>query len=223
MRTIIYTLFILSWIAEGTILRLTAQQTPITAEVISERVRTGGLVDAAQALTQKSGTRSQRELDVIGDALVAFALSASNIARTSTGEEATRNRDLASAAVSVLRDAARDPRGGMPYLGAAERLERIASGPERVGVEAVVALVFLPDKSQALDRLRHIATLDVYAAPTAVSLLNQPFHTGPEGLAVLQQLCLEGRVAHAIAKDDLDRIAAVHGWICNEFSLWRPQ
>ena len=77
-------------------------------------------------------------------------------------------------------------------------------------VAALMAVTSVPGRAQTLEGLREVATLNTYAAPTAVYLLSNDL--APEGLVVLRQLYQSDSVVHPDAKQQLEGIAHHRGW-----------
>jgi hypothetical protein len=104
------------------------------------------------------------------------------------------------------------PTKGSPYDGAAERLFRIAEQASDVGERggALYALTRVPNRTEALQFLRRVATSDSPVAHAAVGFLAR--NMGEEGLATVKQLHQEGGVVQPWAVRELAGIAQHHGW-----------
>ena len=183
-------------------------QSSETPEKIASELRANDRLNghALKLLTQTGRSYAQARLDLVADTLVAIAISSSAAGRVS-GDITAEQR--AGNAIKILRRAGAGE-GGAPYVGASTKLMRVALSGEPVSTAAALALSSLPNRAQALVDLRRLASLNTYAAPTAVHVLAEDL--APAGLNLLRELYKNGLVTHPLAKARVDALARHYGW-----------
>jgi len=172
---------------------------PDAAEVAALLRQTGRPGAASRVLAQLDGPLPRERLDSIADTLVAVALSL-------RGDDHLTVLTRRSAVDALLLAGIGE--GGVPYAGAPERLLRLALELPSGG--ALWSLTKMPDRRQALQYMRQVATADHGIAYAAVGHLGRDM--GPEGLALLRQLHDQGLVTEEHALRELNALARYHGW-----------
>ncbi|MDP1860704.1 MAG: hypothetical protein Q8K82_18655 [Gemmatimonadaceae bacterium] len=188
----------------------TVSREPNAAEVATLLRGHGHATGALAVLTQARGRQPQQKMDEIADSLVAIAVSFPGMdlrgAQTRGAAQATiLLAGMGSSGIVGIDHA-------VPYVGAADRLMRIAETAEDVGMRggALSGLTQLPNKTRLLPFLRHVAMSQNVVAWKAVTLLTE--ETGPEGRAIARELYREGRVTQPTAREMLVRAAGAYRW-----------
>ena len=189
---------------------LGAQERPgpleLAAGLRAQVAETGGpMYGVMPALVQLWREHPASELDVLADSMVAIAVD-----YHPRGD--AQAVAVLGAVEGILMSAMRweEPRG-VPYAGASDRIVALAYRLEGRG-GTIRTLTVIPDRTEALEHLRHFAVSDHSTAEQAVAILAEEAFGGAEGLAILRGLYDQGLVTEPRARRQLGAVAAARGW-----------